>query len=66
MVVQLERVTALPAGIELVALATAACLLMIEPAVADPARAGTAWSRPRAARADSAIRCMARKWLAFF
>ena len=53
MVVQRERVTLLPAGMELVAMAIAACLLRIDPSVAEPACAGGICSRARPARADS-------------
>ena len=54
MVVHCTRLTLLPAGIELVPIAIAACLLMMEPAVADPARAGGLCSKPSAARAERA------------
>ncbi len=56
MVVHCTRLTLLPAGIELVAIAIAACLLMIEPAVAEPARAGGLCSKPSAARAERAAK----------
>ena len=60
MVVHCTRLTLLPAGIELVAIAIAACLLMIEPAVAEPARAGVPCSKPSAARAERAERAAQR------
>ena len=53
--VQREPVTLLPAGMELVAMAIAACLLMIDPTVAEPACAGGICSRAWPARSDSAI-----------
>ncbi len=54
--VHCTRLTLLPAGIELVAIAIAACLLMMEPAVAEPARAGVPCSKPSAARTERAAK----------
>lgn len=56
----------MPAGIELVAMAIAACLLRIDPAVAEPACAGGKWSRARLVRAHRAIRRILAWHLAFF
>jgi hypothetical protein len=56
MVVHCTRFTLLPAGMKLVAIAIAACLLMIEPAVAEPARVGVPCSKPSAARAERAAK----------
>ncbi len=50
------RLTLLPAGIELVSIAIAAYLLMMEPAVAEPARAGGLCSKPSAAKAERAAK----------
>ena len=52
--VHCTRLTLLPGGIELVAFAIAACLLMMEPAVAEPASAGVPCSKPTAASAERA------------
>ena len=54
--VHCTRLTLLPGGIELVAIAIAACLLMMEPAVAEPARAGVPCSKPSAAKAERAAK----------
>ncbi len=61
MVVQLTFVTRLPAGMELVAVAMAACLLRSDPAVADPASPIDLYigsgGAPEGVLAAAALRC---------